>query len=109
MSVSSLVISRASLYFTATKNGRSLMNVSVRNFGIAALCLAATASSLAIPTLASAEPDVGLRIPVGDLAQPDAARDFNHRLQAAADRFCGAHYRPQELAQRMTCLRAIKD
>ena len=80
------------------------MNVSIRNFGIATLCLAAAA-----PSLAMAQPSMGLRIPVGDLAQPDAARDFNARLQAAATRFCTAHYRPVELAQLMTCERAVRD
>src|SRR5579864_3218610 len=51
----------------------------------------------------------GLRIRVGDLAQPAAARDFARRLDAAARSFCWARYRPNELDQIAACQAAVRE
>ena len=51
----------------------------------------------------------GLRVPVGDLSQPAAARDFDRQLDGAAHRFCWARYRPMELDQIAACEHAIRE
>ena len=84
------------------------MHVSIRHFAIAALSFAAVAPNLA--TAAHAAPaSTGMHIQVGDLAQPDAARDFDRRLQSAAVRFCSGRYHPTELAQLDACESAVRE
>ena len=68
-----------------------------------ALCVAA---ALGFASAASAD---GLRIRVGDLTQPAAARDFEHRLDSAARRFCFARYQPGELDGIAACQAAIRE
>ena len=65
--------------------------------------------ALAAMSLASAAGADGLRIRVGDLTRPSAARDFEQRLDSAARRFCFARYRPNELDQIGACQAAIRE
>lgn len=51
----------------------------------------------------------GMRVPVGDLGQRDAAVAFEHRLSEAADRFCSERYRPLELSAIAACQKAIRE
>ena len=72
-------------------------------------CVGRLLFALAALSLASAAAADGLRIRVGDLAQPSAARDFQQRLDGAARRFCFARYRPNELDQIGACEAAIRE
>jgi UrcA family protein len=51
----------------------------------------------------------GVRIAVGDLSTPQAVRGFDQRLDAAAQRFCGARYAITDLDGRTACLKAIRE
>jgi UrcA family protein len=53
--------------------------------------------------------DAAVRVAVGDLNQPAAARDFHHRLSLAAARFCVDRYRPVELAALAACRAAVRE
>jgi len=52
----------------------------------------------------------GMRFPVGDLDQRDAAIAFDHRLAEVAGQFCYARYRPLQLtpAQRDALAAALR-
>ncbi len=70
-------------------------------------CLAlGMAAALGLASAASAD---NLRLLVGDLTQPAAARDFEHRLDGAARRFCFARNPPGELDETAACLAAIRE
>jgi UrcA family protein len=66
------------------------------------------ASASAVIFLASSAVAEGLRVPVGDLSQPSAARDFDQRLNAAAHRLCSQRYRPVELDAEAACVAAAR-
>ena len=51
----------------------------------------------------------GLRVPVGDLSQRNAAIAFDHRLADAANQFCFERYRPMELDAIAACQKAIRE
>jgi UrcA family protein len=50
-----------------------------------------------------------VRIQVGDLSTPEAVRAFDHRLEDAAQRFCGARYAIGDLDGRAGCVSAVRD
>ena len=51
----------------------------------------------------------GMRFPVGDLDQRDAAIAFDHRLAEVAGQFCYARYRPLELGAIAACKKAVRE
>jgi UrcA family protein len=53
--------------------------------------------------------DGGVRVAVGDLNRPEAARDFYHRLSVAADRFCADRGKPEDLLYLAACRASIRD
>lgn len=59
-------------------------------------------------TAVSAAAD-GIRVPVGDLGQRDAAIAFDHRLANVANRFCHDRYRPLELVATAACRKAVRE
>jgi|SRR5215472_15944094 len=61
---------------------------------------------LAVAGAAAAD---GIRVPVGDLGQRDAAIAFDHRLTDAAGRFCYARYHPMELDGLAACKKAVRE
>jgi UrcA family protein len=63
--------------------------------------------SLLGASAALAQDDV--RVPVGDLHSAAAARDFDHRLDVAARRFCSDRFLPVELDARATCIAAARE
>lgn len=77
------------------------------NFSVATF-LSCSFFSMTIAVSAPALAD-GLRLPVGDLSNPAAARDFDRRLADAARQFCEARYSPMELEQGAACRRAIRE
>ena len=72
-------------------------------------CIIGSVIALGLLAVAAPAAGEGLRIAVGDLTQPAAARDFDHRLDQAAHRFCYARYRPNELDQMAACRAAIRE
>ena len=71
----------------------------------AVLVISAVAATLAT----SASMAGGVRVRVGDLSQPAGARDFDHRLQRAAERFCASRYLPAELDKTAACIKAARE
>ena len=61
--------------------------------------------SLGIAGAASAD---GIRIPVGDLGQRDAAIAFDHRLSGAENRLCNFRFAPVELDAIAACRKAVR-
>ena len=49
-----------------------------------------------------------VRIPVGDLSTPEAARAFGHRLEAAAQRICRPRYAAADLDGPAACKAAVR-
>jgi len=76
----------------------------MRAFSFRTLTVAAACAAIAAPAFAE-----GLRVQVGDLSQPSAARDFDRQLDAAAHRLCDSLYRPMELSQKAACVDAARD
>ena len=50
-----------------------------------------------------------VRISVGELSTPEAVLAFDHRLEAAAQRFCGSRYTLTDLSGRAACLKGVRD
>ena len=65
-------------------------------------------AAAAVACLASSAAAEDLHVPVGDLSQPAAARDFDHRLKSSSEQFCNERYRLYELNAWTECLKATR-
>lgn len=68
-----------------------------------------TLATLALSAAAISASAQAVRIQVGDLSSPDAARAFDQRLSAAAERICANRYRMNDLAGMAACKNAVRE